>query len=202
MKIAAAFVCVAGLATAALATPEPPKTYQGTGGTLLDSVGGVPGVNTFTIVVPPEDEEEIFSMIDITLDITHSFVGDLLVTLEHNGTTATVFDRPGFPAGLFGNGDNLDGIYVFEDFQPQLPEDAGAPGGVLTPGTYGTSGPDFLFNFDGTMKAGTWTLTITDNAGGDTGMLRGWSITMNNVPAPGAAALLGLGGLLAARRRR
>lgn len=203
MKTAAALLCVAGLATAAVATPTPPKTYVGTGGQLIDA-GATPTANVFTLTVPPEDDVEIFSMISVSLNINHTFVGDLLVTLRHenSGTMATLFDRPGVPPGTFGNGDNLAGVYFFEDFQPQLPETAGAPGGIIPPGTYGTSGPGFLFDFDGLMKGGVWTLTITDNAGGDTGSLESWSITMNNVPAPSAAALLGLGGLIALRRRR
>jgi hypothetical protein len=202
MKMAAVLLCVAGFATAAVATPEPAKTYMGTGGALNDA-GASPTANVFTITVPIADEAEIFSMIDLTLDITHTFVGDLTVTLTHpSGAVATIFDRPGVPPGTFGNGDNLDGVYIFEDFQPQLPEATGAPNGIIAPGTYGTSGPGNLFDFDGLMKAGVWTLTITDSAGGDSGTLRGWSITMNNVPAPSALALLGLGGLAAARRRR
>lgn len=207
MKIAAALVCVAGLATAAVATPTPPKTYQGAGGPLADSVSGIPGVSTFTINVPPDPDgyDEIFGMVDITLDISHTWVGDLIVTLQGpNGHIATIFDRPGVPeVSTVGNGDNLDGVYVFEDLQPQLPEVSAGPNATITPGTYGTSGPGFLFGFDGSIKTGVWTLTISDNAGGDTGTLRGWSITMtNNIPSPGAMALLGLGGLAAARRRR
>ena len=206
MKIAAALICVAGLATAAIATPTPPKTYQGTGGTLLDGATGSPATTTFTIFVPPDPDghDVIYAMVDVTLNISHTYVGDLLITLTGpGGQVATLFDRPGYPQSTFGNSDNLDGIYVFEDFQPQLPESAGAPGGVITPGTYGTSGPGFLFDFDGTVKTGVWTLSITDHAGGDTGTLHGWSITMTNlVPSPSAMGLLGLGGLVAARRCR
>lgn len=58
---------------------------------------------------------------------------------------------------------------------------------------------------DGTNGDGTWTLVIGeifDDTGMDGQFGAGSFITVNFVPAPGAAALFGLGGLAAARRRR
>ena len=57
----------------------------------------------------------------------------------------------------------------------------------------------------GQAGAGTWTLNISeifDDTGIDGTFTDGSFITVNFVPAPGAAALFGLGGLAAARRRR
>jgi hypothetical protein len=205
MKTAASIVCVVGLASAAVAVPVVPKTYTGQGGALADSpTDGVPGVSMFSINVPsdPDDTNEIFGFVDVRLDINHTWVGDLVVRLRHDetGTFATLIDRPGVPPGVVGNSDDLAGVYIFEDGQTPIPENGGM--GTITPGVYGPSGPGFLFFFEGESKVGTWTLIIEDHANGDTGTLNSWGFTINNVPAPGAAGVLALAGLAAARRRR
>ena len=73
--------------------------------------------------------------------------------------------------------------------------------------TFGWANSPGTFTFSGTAVvsggAGTYTLTIFDSfddAGTDGSFLAGSTVTF--VPAPGAAALLGLGGLAATRRRR
>ncbi len=73
---------------------------------------------------------------------------------------------------------------------------------------WGDSGGFFLSA--GTIAAsgvadtsGIWTITVSDEFDdfGQDGILNG-TITINKVPAPSALALLGMGGLLAGRRRR
>lgn len=56
----------------------------------------------------------------------------------------------------------------------------------------------------GTFPAGTYYLSVDAWAGGDgSGLHAGdYAFTLNLVPTPGAAAMLGLGGLAALRRRR
>ena len=51
---------------------------------------------------------------------------------------------------------------------------------------------------------GTWTLFVSDQKAGGTGQLVEWKVTMQGVPEPSSASLLvvGIGGLLALRRRR
>ena len=51
---------------------------------------------------------------------------------------------------------------------------------------------------------GTWTLFVSDQQAGGTGQLVEWKVTMQGVPEPSSASLLvvGIGGLLALRRRR
>ncbi len=105
-------------------------------------------------------------------------------------------DRPGVPASTFGNSNDLNGNYVFRDGFAPLSETAAVPAGTYGPHAGQTIGRDVADKF------GEWSLFISDNAGGDTGTVRGWSITFNNVPAPGSLALLGLGGIVAGRRRR
>lgn len=203
MKTAACILCVAGLASAAAAVPVVPKTYTGQGGVLNDSVNDVPGVTMFSLVVPPDEDgtNEIFSVVDVRLNINHSWVGDLVVRLRHDdtGTFTTLIDRPGVPPE-YGNSDDLNGLYIFEDGQLPIPETSGS--GTVAPGVYGPSGPEFFHLFEGESKVGTWTLIIEDHAGGDSGSLTSWGFTINNIPAPGAAGLMALAGLAATRRRR
>lgn len=51
---------------------------------------------------------------------------------------------------------------------------------------------------------GTWTLFVSDQKAGGTGQLVEWKVSMQGVPEPSSASLLvvGIGGLLALRRRR
>ena len=87
---------------------------------------------------------------------------------------------------------------------------------------FSDDGPaDFLFGFDNTSGVfnfsgsvavsgladvnGDWTVTLADDfddAGTDHQYLADSSVTVNSVPAPAGLALLGLGGMVAARRRR
>ncbi len=64
-------------------------------------------------------------------------------------------------------------------------------------GPYGSS----LLTAFGAGVNGDWNLYVLDDTGADTGSIAGgWQIEV--VPAPSAMALMGLGGLVATRRRR
>jgi len=96
--------------------------------------------------------------VSVDLSMSHTWVGDLIVSLEHEGETVFLMDQPGLPASTFGcSGNNV--FVTFEDgangsFQPVTP----------------------LASFKGTNLVGTWTLTVSDNIGGDTGTLDGWCL--------------------------
>ena len=196
MQKTLAILAVAGLASVASAQTAP-KTYS------VDLVPdlAIPdspaaGVSS-TIIVP--DSGIIADFEYLWIDMTHTWVGDLVITLSHPGGSAIILDRPGVPASTFGNADNVGGVYTFTDVDAAFPELAG--GGLVAPGFYRTAN-DFGLAFNGDEKFGDWTLTIQDFGGGDVGTLNAWGFAVTNVPTPGAFALLGLGGLAAARRRR
>jgi len=93
--------------------------------------------------------------VDVDMDITHSYQGDLrLILTSPNGTSVTLHDRSG------GSDDDI--VTRYDD------------GGVDTV----PDGPGTLadFNFEG--SAGVWTLNVSDNAGGDTGTLNSWSLRL------------------------
>ena len=94
---------------------------------------------------------------------THTWINDLTVTLTSpTGTVVTLFDQ------ICGNVDNFDVQF----------DDTATPGALPCPptggGLYQPSGP--LATFNGEAPAGTWTLTITDNANQDGGTLTAWAI--------------------------
>lgn len=204
MKKAILMAAVAGLAasSAAFAIPVPlDKNYNVVHepALALNDAGTNGGVTTSTITVTDNGLIDTFDY--VYLDIDHTWVGDLVIRLDGPGGAGVVLlDRPGVPASTFGNSDNLAGIYRFEMGGLAFPEVLGGVGGIVAPDIYAPV--DSFDRFSNTQKEGIWTLTITDFASGDVGVLREWGFGVTNIPAPGALALLGLGGLAAARRRR
>jgi len=111
--------------------------------------------------------------LDIEVDITHTYVGDLLISIEHNGTTVTIMDRPGFPTTNFGcNADDVAATF----------DDEGTSAVETTCGTPGIGGiviPESALSvFDGMEQAGDWTITVSDNEGQDTGTLDEWCLVI------------------------
>jgi len=141
----------------------------------------------------------------VGIDMDHSWSGDLTISIEHNGTSVILLDRLGVPQNTVGNGSDFSGLYVFDDGGDSwAPFDiTGSNAGVVIPeGTFGLDNTDgsSLADFAGMDASGDWTLTISDGASLDTGFVNSWYIEI--VPAPGAAALFGMGALAATRRRR
>jgi len=122
--------------------------------------------------------------LDLNIDITHTFAGDLDITLTSPaGSTVVITTDSGG-----GNNDVFSGT-LFDD-------QAGAGNEVtdfvFTDGV--TASPliveGTLDRFRGEDPNGTWTLTVGDDAGGDQGTLNGWSLdvtTLDTVPTDGSA---------------
>lgn len=156
--------------------------------------------------------------------LVHQFVGDLQAVLySPDGTGHNIFVRPGvgFNNSVFGSAMQFDGSYTFFESgaASDLPTLSGGGGGSLASGDYNQTfggSPTAMGTWeDGAQgihntplsqisgSAGQWTLRIFDWTGGDVGTLGGWSMSyVLAVPGPGAAAMLGLAGLLVRTRRR
>jgi len=159
----------------------------------------------------------------------HTWIGDLVATLmltKPGGAVQTsfLFNRIGRTSGSTGFGDSSDALGPYTFTNPKAgttpPLDiwaaaataaaaAAVPGGsyrATNSSLVTTSAPpiDLCAPFskaDGSGDGvGTWKLTITDLAGGDTGTLV--SASLNLKPEPATMALLGLGALALIRRRR
>lgn len=162
-------------------------------GLLADATGdpSVPATRNFTVTSTSTDLVQTLNSITIR-GLAHSWGSDLQFTIS-NGITSVVF----FTNFDANDSRDYNGDYTFLAGGPSLP----AGGTVITPGLIGTTG-DFTTAFAGASIGGTWTLSVTDLETGDTGRIAGFDLNFTAVPTPGAAALLGLGGLLAGRRRR
>jgi subtilisin-like proprotein convertase family protein len=90
------------------------------------------------------------SEVVVDVDITHTYQGDLVVSLTSPvGTEVVLHNRSG------GSADNIVGTYPT----------------TLTPA-------EDLGAFIGEDMIGDWTLTVSDNAGGDQGTLNSWCVTI------------------------
>ena len=141
------------------------------------------------------------------LNGTHTWSDDLEIALmAPDGTIVHLMDDA-------GGSDDIGGDLGFDDQAAAALGDAdnggAAVAGVFQVSVYGTSANlpaatgTTLADFNGGDANGAWTLYVYDDAGGDTGSFQGgWRLDIETVPTPASAALLGLGGLAAARRRR
>ena len=123
------------------------------------------GTITSTLVV---FQRGFVSDIDVTgLDIRHGWIGGLTVSLSApSGFTVILFDR------VCGHTANIPGIGLDDGAsQPISGTCPPAQGGVYRP-----ANPLSLFN--GEIPTGRWTLTVTDNAGGDVGVLESWGLSI------------------------
>ena len=117
--------------------------------------GGGYGISDFSTTTSTATVSSCASVYDltITLNISHSYKGDLRVTLRGpSGVSVTLHDMTG------SSGNDIIGTYS-------------TSGGSLTPA-------DSLAAFIGQPGSGTWTLEIYDGAGGDTGQLNSWVLDL------------------------
>ena len=119
---------------------------------------------TDTITVP---DMGTIADVDVFVDITHTFDGDLEMSLTADDlaiTTNLSFDLCGSADDVFATFNDEGSATVGVDcVQPIGIE------GNLTP-------QQPLSAFDGMASNGTWTLTVNDDAGGDVGTLNEWCV--------------------------
>ncbi|MEO0421615.1 MAG: proprotein convertase P-domain-containing protein [Pseudomonadota bacterium] len=148
--------------------------------------------------------------VEVVISLDHTFIGDLIITLTSpEGTEITLLDRPSGDAAF--DSSNLQGqsFIYFTDRSIVAADTAGAgcdTNGIVGLDCQGIFAPvDVTTALAGENLLGLWTLTISDNAGIDTGDLNGWYIEIDftPVPLPASAWMLiaALGGLGLMRRR-
>jgi uncharacterized repeat protein (TIGR01451 family) len=118
--------------------------------------------------------------LDVTTNITHTFASDLDITLTSPaGTISTLTTDNG------GSNDNVFNGTLWDDFGG-----ATNPPGAITDTTFANNvvetplvDEEAMGAFIGQNPNGTWTLTITDDLGGDTGTLNSWSLNLTTLPS-------------------
>ncbi len=147
-----------GLATRTHASASPPVSIP----------DNVPTGAVMTLAVP---DNAVLSDVNIDLSITHSFDGDLVLSLIGPDNTAVILsNRRG------SGGDNFTNT-VFDD-QATTPI---ASGTAPFTGSFRPDQP--LSGFEGKNTQGTWTLKVVDAAGVDTGTIDRFQLTFE-VPEP------------------
>ena len=126
----------------------------------------IPDKSTMTSDLVVAGLSEDIADVNVTLDISHTWVSDLIATLiSPTGTRVELFDSVG------GSGDDFSGT-TFDDEAGQAIADGTAP----FSGTYRPSGS--LADFDGESANGTWQLEIKDPKKFIDGTLNSWSVTI------------------------
>lgn len=188
------------------------SVFAAPGGPIPDNQPASPLTIQFDVV-----DSGPVSHVDLTLQgLSHTWAGDLIATLEApNGASADLMRRPedasGF--GAFGDSSNFLGDYRFIDTGADLALGltAGGPAFTLPSGDYqastraGTSTPNMFVSLDaafsGINPLGTWTLKISDNAGGDAGSVAGAILNIQIIPTPATGCTAALAAIALSRRR-
>ena len=145
--------------------------------------------NSPAIAIPDDDANGISDSIittasgiltdlDVSVNIQHTWIGDLTVELEHIDTSTTVVlvVKPGTPGN--GRGSSADNINVVLDDEAASTVENSAP--YVSGNSYSPNGS--LSDFDGESLTGTWTLSVKDTNGGDSGTLQDWCL-IPTIPA-------------------
>ncbi len=122
------------------------------------------GTSTITSIISFAEDLPI-SDVDVNLNITHTYIADLTITLTSPQGTKVVL-----VSNSCGKNKNINATF-----------DASAPSFVcgILPTISGTVGPlGSLASFNGESSQGDWILEIKDNAGGDGGSLNSFSIAL------------------------
>ena len=170
----------------ALAGPEVTRGVEAGEPICNDIVHAIPPSNpvgTISVIEIPCPDVTITDL-NVLVQITHTWVGDLRAELTHasTGTSAMLFNRPGLPAPNTGccgcSGNNIDATLSDEATNPVETTCA-----MAVPTIQGTfiagdpPDPTLLASFDGEELCGTWHLHVVDIAGGgDIGSLTNWCL--------------------------
>lgn len=142
------------------------QTYNSTDTPLNIPDNNLAGVNSI-INVPTTS---LISDVNVTINITHTFVGDLILKLiSPAGSEVILSNRRG------GGGDNYVGT-TFDDDAVNLIANGVAP----FTGTFQPEGS--LASFNGQFSGGNWILNVSDNAGLDVGDITSWTLEICGSP--------------------
>ncbi|MGB0788139.1 MAG: proprotein convertase P-domain-containing protein, partial [Marinirhabdus sp.] len=173
-------------------TEAPMVTCVGQPSTVVGTASASPGLpvddsqGPVSSTITVNDDVEITDL-DVDIDVTHTWVGDLTVQLTSPaGTTVTLFD-----VGCSAN----DLTFAFDDEGTGDLANctAGTDSDAYPEASYVPSNP--LAAFDGESTAGDWILTVEDTVGGDAGTFNAWGLNYSYlVPGVGITLQLDVNG--------
>ncbi len=152
------------------------ETQSNTTTTAIPDGGGAGNQGCTTVTINSGDP---VTGATVDVDATHTWVGDLVITLTSPaGTTVVLGDQPGVPGSQFG----CDGDNISVTFDDAAANDATAFENACgnAPAISGAYQPvDALSSFAGESAAGTWTLCAYDNVNQDAGSITNFGLTVN-----------------------
>jgi subtilisin-like proprotein convertase family protein len=132
---------------------------------------GIPDESTAMATFIVAGQPGSITDVNVDLDITHTWIGDLDVTLTSPmGTVVTLFTD--ICDSIPGSEDML---VTLDDSAATAIEAAPCPA-VFPPGTYRPETPALLSDFNGENPNGVWTLTVVDDNDADVGRINDWSL--------------------------
>ncbi len=157
---------------AVFSPPKPPLELCSTPGLTIPDNDPTGASDTITVGQPGR-----VTGLDVSLRVTHTWVGDLVFVLRHvpTGKSVTLIDRPGMPPGGVGCSRNdIEAVLDDGGERPVEDECATSSPAIRSPPSFTPNEP--LSTFDGDSLAGDWVLTISDHNRQDTGRLVEWCL--------------------------
>ena len=152
----------------------------------ISNDGPVDGVCTVNV-----DNHGVITNVDVDVLLTHTWRGDLTITVSHGGTDVIVYDGPNNNPGDNDNlGNPATGAKLTFDDDANALLDDGVDDGNDPTGSWIPR--ESLSAFNGMDKGGDWTMTVTDAFAGDDGTLINFGLTFTgstggiclNLPRP------------------
>jgi len=123
------------------------------------------GVNS-TLTLPGTGD---VSDLDVRIgSLTHTYLGDLAITLTHDGTTVVLLDGKG------GDKDNFVDLVIDDEAADPITGSLQSTASDIT-GRYRPMEP--LSAFDGHSRSGAWVLNVRDIGPEDVGTLNAWGVS-------------------------
>lgn len=147
--------------------------------------GNASGVSTTMNIT----ENFTITDLNVNLNISHDWVGDLMVSITSPaGTTVVIYDRPGRTSSGYGcSGDDI--LATLDDDATTPVENECASTTPSINGSFIPNNP--LAVFDGESTMGTWVLKVADMDNGFSGTLNSWGIDYSyDVIAPALQIIL------------
>lgn len=177
--------------------PPPVPPIEGTNKTLFCSnvAQDIPDGSPDGLISSLRIEDPRFiADLDVRLDIDHTWVGDLVVTLHHEESARFIelVNRPGVP-GINNKGCKLNNVRAILDDDVSLPvedECSSYPAAVsinsyIEAAIAGSYFPDQpLSTFDADAIAGTWILNVSDMSQYDKGRINQWCLAAKLIDTP------------------